>query len=111
MGLVYRADTATMSNNGNSIHAPICLDSWTEIALGLHPWHGIRPSDYIQQTLERWLVDAPGYGNGRTIKDENQFYEDECLQSGTSALFGLSLFPAEQGAPGAAGGRGEEDLD
>jgi hypothetical protein len=74
------------------MHAPICADTWAEISLGFKPWHYIVPNDYLQQTLERWLVDAPAYGSGRSITDEDTFYEDEYLQTGTSALFGLSLF-------------------
>ena len=97
--LVYRADTATFSNNGNLMHAPICLDSWAELVAGFHSWHAVKPADFLQQTLERWLVDAPGYASGRTIVEENQFYEDEYLQTGTSALFGLSIFLKDLASP------------
>ncbi len=89
--LTYRADTASFSNNGNSMHCPICLDSWSENAIKFQPFNdGIDPVDFLRDTLERWLLDAPAYASGKSIQDEDFLYEDEYVQSGTSALLGLA---------------------
>jgi len=90
--LTYRADTATFSNNGTSMHCPACIDSWAENVIGFTPWQGIEPRMFLQQTLERWLLEAPAYGSGRSIIDDNHYYEDEYIICGTSALFGLAKF-------------------
>ncbi len=88
--LTYRADTDTYSNNGNSMHCPACLDSWAENTVGFVPFKGIDPMPLLQHTLERWLFEAPAYGSGRSIMDEDHRYEDEYLICGTAALFGLA---------------------
>nr|MDO8113241.1 hypothetical protein [Candidatus Sigynarchaeota archaeon] len=90
--MVYRADTATYSNNGNSMHCPACLDSWAENTIGFTAFKGIDPKTFLQQTLERWLYIAPAYGSGRSIIDEDHYYEDEYIICGTAALFGLAKF-------------------
>jgi hypothetical protein len=90
--LTYRADTDTYSNNGNSMHCPACLDIWAENTVGFVPAHGIDPMAFLQDTLERWLLGAPAYASGRSIIDDDHYYEDEYLICGTAALFGLAKF-------------------
>ncbi|MBN2151007.1 MAG: hypothetical protein JW839_06165, partial [Candidatus Lokiarchaeota archaeon] len=97
--LVYRADTDTFSNNGNSMHCPACLDSWADNAVTFVPFKGIDPMAFLQHSLERWLVEAPGYGSGRSIIDDEHRYEDEYLICGTAALYGLAKFLGRRDDP------------
>jgi hypothetical protein len=90
--LVYRADTDTFSNNGNSMHCPACLDSWADNAVAFVPFNEIDPMLFLQHTLERWLLEAPAYASGRSIIDDEHRYEDEYLICGTAALYGLARF-------------------
>lgn len=89
--LTYRADTATLSNNGASMHCPICLDTWTAVAL---PAGEILPGfpahELVRQSLERWLTGGPGYAAGRLLCDGSSHdADDEYLMTGASALRGL----------------------
>jgi len=90
--LTYRPDTATMTNNGNSIHAPICMDLWGDVATRIGAIvPGLPASDLLRQSLERWLDGGPGYASGRTSRGDH-LYEDEYLMSGTASLLGLALY-------------------
>ncbi len=89
-GLPFRADTSTLSNNGQSMHAPICMDCWSAVAARagqLLP--ELNAMDLLRLSLERWLDGAPGYGSGRVSKGET-LLEDEYLMTGTAALSGLA---------------------
>lgn len=92
--LTYRPDTATLSNNGASIHCPICLDNWSALATRfgrLLP--NLTTIDLFQDSLERWLSGGPGYSSGRLLF-EGQFHaaEDEYLMTGAACLLGLADF-------------------
>lgn len=91
-GLTYRADTNTFSNNGNSIHAPLCMDYWSSFTVAVNrlkpEW---RADELLRDTLERWLTDAPGYASGRSYHHD-RFFEDEYLMTGTSSLLGLAEY-------------------
>jgi hypothetical protein len=91
-GLTYRADTNTLSNNGNSMHGPICLDYWSSLTVAINrlkpEW---KADELLRDSLERWLTDAPGYAAGRSYHHD-QYFEDEYLMSGTSALIGLAEY-------------------
>lgn len=98
--LTYRPDTATLSNNGASMHCPICMDNWAETTSRLGP---ILPSldatHFLRTSLERWLDGGPGYASGRLLKKENDIHdaEDEYLMTGTAGLLGLALFLQHSG--------------
>ncbi|MCD9025040.1 hypothetical protein [Cohnella silvisoli] len=90
--LTYRADTSTFSNNGTSIHAPICMDLWSSLCVRLDPiLPNLTALDLLRDTLERWLTLAPGYASGRSSKHDG-YYEDEYLMTGVSSLLGLADF-------------------
>ncbi|MBA4136060.1 MAG: hypothetical protein C0518_01935 [Opitutus sp.] len=89
--LTFRADTATLSNNGASMHCPICLDTWSAVAL---PAGEILPGfpahELVRYSLERWLTGGPGYAAGRLLLDGTAHdADDEYLMTGASALRGL----------------------
>jgi len=89
--LTYRADTATLSNNGASMHCPICLDTWSAVAL---PAGEILPGfpahELVRTSLERWLTGGPGYAAGRLLFDGSSHDADEeYLMTGAAALRGL----------------------
>lgn len=90
--LTYRPDTATFSNNGNSMHAPICMDYWSAVATRVGV---ILPEfdacELLRDSLERWLGGAPGYASGRTSRAD-YFLEDEYLMTGTASLLGLAEY-------------------
>ncbi len=90
----YRADTATLTNNGNSIHCPISMDNWSALALRIgHLLPGLTALDLVRDSLERWLDEGPGYASGRMLKNGTIHYaEDEYLMTGTAALLGLAEF-------------------
>lgn len=92
--LTFRADTATLSNNGASMHCPISMDSWAEIVLSTQDiGAGIDPGIFLRYSLERWLSDAPGYASGRILQDgEMHLAEDEYLMTGSAALLGLARY-------------------
>jgi hypothetical protein len=89
-GLTYRPDTATFSNNGNSMHAIICADNWSAIATHMgEVLPGLRATDLLRDTLERWLDGGQGYASGWSSHSKHLF-EDEYLMSGSGALLGLA---------------------
>jgi hypothetical protein len=97
----YRADTATLTNNGNSIHCPISMDNWSALATRLgHILPGVRALDLLRDSLERWLNEGPGYASGRMLRNgEIHFAEDEYLMTGTAALLGLAEFLTAENNP------------
>ncbi|MFA7343363.1 MAG: hypothetical protein WC003_03565 [Terrimicrobiaceae bacterium] len=91
-GLTWRADTFTLSNNGCSTHCPLCMDSWSALTTRMPTLlPGLHPNDYLRASIERWLVGAPGYASGRILGEDGFHHlEDEYLNTGVSALLGLS---------------------
>jgi hypothetical protein len=90
--LTYRADTATLTNNGASMHCPICMDNWSASAVRIG---AVLPHldalDLVRDSLERWLDGGPGYTSGR-IQQESEIHdaEDEYIMTGTACLLGLA---------------------
>jgi hypothetical protein len=92
--LTFRADTATLSNNGASMHCPICMDTWAAVA---RPQGDVLPGlpamEFLRRSLERWLTGGPGYAAGRLLQDGTSHdADDEYLQTGASALRGLGEY-------------------
>ncbi len=92
--LTFRTDTATLSNNGASMHCPICMDTWAAV-IGpqgeLLP--GLSAAEFLRHSLERWLTGGPGYAAGRLLQDGSSHdADDEYLQTGASALRGLGSY-------------------
>ena len=92
--LTFRADTGTLSNNGASMHCPICMDTWAAVTPpmpALLP--GFPATELLRYSLERWLDGGPGYAAGRLLQDGRAHdAADEYLMTGTSALRGLGDF-------------------
>lgn len=88
----YRPDTSTLSNNGASMHCPICMDNWSDIARhapALLP--DLTAMDLVRDSLERWLDGATGYASGNIVQDGKvHAAEDEYLMTGTASLLGLA---------------------
>jgi hypothetical protein len=97
----FRPDTGTLSNNGASMHCPICMDNWAGIALRMSDIGGGIPGAlFLRYSLERWLDGGPGYASGALVQDgEIHPAEDEYLMTGSAALLGLSEYlGTEEGA-------------
>ena len=92
--ITFRPDTATLSNNGASIHCPICMDMWASVLLPIKDvGNGMSGSDFVRYSLERWLTGGPGYASGMLLQDgESHLAEDEYLMTGTAALLGLGMW-------------------
>jgi hypothetical protein len=90
--LTYRGDTATFTNNGNSIHALCCADTWSAIvpAIGrILP--NLHARDLLRDTLTRHLNGGKGYASGWYIQEKQpRRWEDEFLMTGTSFLLALA---------------------
>lgn len=92
--LTFRPDTGTLSNNGASIHCPICMDMWASVMLPVRDvGAGIPGHRLVQYSLERWLDGGPGYASG-TLRQDGAIHpaEDEYLMTGTAALLGLAMW-------------------
>jgi hypothetical protein len=91
-GLTFRPDLATLSNNGNSIHSPLCMDNWSALNRLIHAfkpeWHA---SDLLRFSLERWLLDGTGYASGRSYFHDGRM-EDEFIHTGISSILGLAEY-------------------
>ncbi len=87
-GMTYRADTATLSNNGNSIHALLCADCWSAETVRLGPLlPGLDANDLLRDTLDRHLDGGPSYGSGHvTVNGDAHYMEDEYLHTGAAVL-------------------------
>ena len=99
--LTFRADTATLSNNGASMHCPICMDTW---AVAARPQGELLPGfsamELLRYSLERWLTGGPGYAAGRLLQDgASHDADDEYLQTGASALRGLGEYLRHDATP------------
>ena len=92
--LTYRADTATLTNNGASMHCPICMDNWSASAVQIgRVLPHLTALDLVRDSLERWLDGGPGYTSGRIQQDgEIHDAEDEYIMTGTACLLGLADF-------------------
>ncbi|WP_420454346.1 hypothetical protein [Rubrivirga sp.] len=100
--LSYRADTATLTNNGASMHCPICMDMWSASAVQIGPvLPGLDALDLVRDSLERWLDGGQGYTSGRLLQD-GAFHdaEDEYLMTGAACLLGLADLLEHAGTPG-----------
>lgn len=88
----YRPDTATLSNNGASMHCPICMDNWSDIARHTAPLlPGLTAMDLVRDSIERWLDGATGYASGNIVQGGVvHAAEDEYLMTGTASLLGLA---------------------
>lgn len=87
--MTFRADTATFSNNGASMHCAGSLNLLSEVvAAAPDARDGIAPVAFLESSLSRWLLGAPGYGSGRTSRGDFVI-EDEYLMLGADALYGL----------------------
>lgn len=99
--LTFRTDTATLSNNGASMHCPICMDTWAAV---IRPQGEILPglpaAEFLRHSLERWLTGGPGYAAGRLLQDGSSHdADDEYLQTGASALRGLGSYLRHYATP------------
>ena len=113
--LSYRADTATLSNNGNSMHAPLCMDNWSAVATRLgNLVSGLDAVDLLRDSLERWLDGGPGYASGGFVGEGGlHLAEDEYLMTGAAALLGLGEYLADSGEAswlGSYGARVQQQL-
>jgi hypothetical protein len=97
--LTYRADTGTLSNNGNSMHCPLSMDVWSGMASEIGEIApGFKAFDLVRDSIERWLDGGPGYGSGGMLVDGHMHLaEDEYLMSGTAALLGIAEFLEHEG--------------
>ncbi|MDZ7288890.1 MAG: hypothetical protein ONB44_04120 [candidate division KSB1 bacterium] len=97
--LTYRPDTATLSNNGASIHCPICMDNWSAITTRLGDVLPNLPAvELLRTSLERWLDGGQGYTSGRMLQ-HGKFHEaeDEYLLTGAACLLGLGEYLRHSG--------------
>lgn len=92
--LTFRADTATLSNNGASMHCPICMDTWAAVTrMQGDVLPGLPAAEFFRLSLERWLAGGPGYAAGRLLQDGTSHdADDEYLQTGASALRGVGEY-------------------
>ncbi len=99
--LTFRTDTATLSNNGASMHCPICMDTWAAVTRSqgdILP--GLPATEFLRHSLERWLTGGPGYAAGRLLQDGSSHdADDEYLQTGASALRGLGEYLRHTASP------------
>ena len=88
--LPYRPDTATLSNNGCSIHSPICADVWGMLAVGVGDvLPGFGGIELLRDTLERSFDGGPGYASGAHPFHQYPF-ELEYLLVDVAMLAGLA---------------------
>ncbi len=90
--LTYRADTGTLSNNGASMHCPICMDTWSAVT---RPMGELLPgwpaTELLRTSLERWLDGGPGYAAGALVQDGKvRDAGDDYLMTDTAGLRGLA---------------------
>lgn len=99
--LTYRPDTGTLSNNGNSMHCPLSMDTWSALACRIGPvLPNLSAVDLLRDSIERWLDGAPGYGSGMmSVDGEIHPAEDEYLMTGTASLLGTAEFLESAGTP------------
>jgi hypothetical protein len=87
--LSFRADTATFSNNGGSMHCAGSLNPIGDIVRTLRDGRdGIDPTKALAWSIERWLSGAPGYGSGNSSRGDFTI-ADEYLMLASDGLHGL----------------------
>ena len=87
--MAFRADTATFSNNGASMHCAGSLNPLADVVSAAPvSIDGIDPVRFLESSIARWLTGAPGYGSGNTSRGDFVI-EDEYLMLGADALYGL----------------------
>ncbi|MDZ7269622.1 MAG: hypothetical protein ONB48_20235 [candidate division KSB1 bacterium] len=97
--LTYRPDTATFSNNGASMHCPICMDNWSAITTRMgRLLPNLHAVDLLRDSLERWLEGGQGYTSGNILQ-HGVFHEaeDEYLLTGAACLLGLGEYLQHSG--------------
>ena len=99
--LTYRSDTATFTNNGNSIHAICCADNWSALAPGIgRILPNLHARDLLHDTLTRHLNGGTGYAGGWIMeKSKRRRWEDEFTMSGTAFLLALAESGLKWDAP------------
>ena len=91
--LSYRADTATYTNNGASMHCPMSLDMWSALATrSIRFAPELQAMDRLRDSVERWLYRAPGYTAGPILDASGRHLnaEDEYLMTGAAAIRALA---------------------
>jgi hypothetical protein len=87
--LTFRADTATYSNNGGSMHCAGSLNPIGDIVRAVpHGRDGVDPTTALTWSIERWLSGAPGYGSGNSSRGDFTI-ADEYLMLASDGLHGL----------------------
>ncbi|HLU63358.1 MAG TPA: hypothetical protein VKY66_02410 [Protaetiibacter sp.] len=89
--LPFRADTATYSNNGASMHCTTSLADVSAIAVHLGEAPGIRPLAWVGDSLQRWLDGAPSYGSGATSHGDHRL-EDEYVHMAANTLLAMGRY-------------------
>ncbi len=99
-GMTYRADTATLSNNGNSIHAVICADCWSAETTRIGPLiPELDANDLLRDSLDRHLDGGPSYGSGPVnVNGDVHYMEDEYLHTGAALLRAIADYLHATGA-------------
>ncbi len=99
--LSFRPDTGTLSNNGNSMHCPLCMDNWSALATRIgNIVPGLPAIDLLRDSLERWLDGGPGYASGGMLAaGPYHLAEDEYLMTGAAGLLGAADFLEHSGSP------------
>ena len=92
--LTYRADTATLTNNGNSVHAICCADNWSALVPGIgRILPNLHARDLLRDTLTRHLNGGTGYAGGWIIENgKRRRWEDEFIMSGTAFLLAVAEY-------------------
>ncbi|TXK18623.1 hypothetical protein [Homoserinibacter sp. GY 40078] len=91
--LPFRADTATYSNNGASMHCTTSLADVSSIARELDQREGLRPLAWVGDSLQRWLDGAPSYGSGATSHGAHRL-EDEYVHMAGNTLLAMGRYLA-----------------
>jgi hypothetical protein len=90
--LPFRADTATLSNNGNSMHAPLCMDNWSALAVRMgDAVPGLAATDLLRLSIERWLDGGQGYASGPSATPGHS-YDDEYLMTPAVCLLAIAEY-------------------
>ncbi len=98
--LPFRPDTATLSNNGNSMHAPICMDNWSALATRMgEVLPGMRADVLVRHSLDRWLDGGQGYASGPSGKPDlpgavPHSYDDEYIMTPVTCILGMADYLA-----------------
>jgi hypothetical protein len=89
-GLTYRLDTATVSNNGNSLHVAGQIDQAALLARQLgHVDERMHALDFVRDSIDRYLDGGPAYMAGRSSFHDG-LIQDEYVQAEPSVLLGIA---------------------